>query len=634
MNKLLQSFFVVGMGSLFMNISTSAQSVQVGNNQFPTSYTNNNDYGPIRNMPTSAASGRWAYIYSASLLTGINNGAQISSLSFFRRSPGITMPANFPCNLKIYMRNSTANDFGAGNIDWVAGAATARKVFDGSPQPFLGSVDGFFTIPLDSLFTYTAGSSIEMYIQYTQSAAGSGILFGYDNDAAVPAFAPNSTKYVINAVDTFASANTALSNTRKPTIRFNFPAPINVGALSQSGQQFANIGDVIRPTARLTNTGLQVSNNITVTATAPGGYISTRQVATLARDSSTTVTFDSLSTTAAVTGQLTYLVSNPGDGYAVDDTLRVPYVVQNPNATPGTFDNGPLITHPGGGFGGRNLSRLNLPLTTLGSNINKGGFKILEDFTLPGTSNYSIDSMAFFGYQTGSPAFSSFTGLFVTIWDGHPAQGGELLYGDSTEFESVLEDTYFTGIYRASATTPLDSTRPIMKNIGKFFEPTRLRGGKKYFIQWSMTGSIASGPWQPAVSLNGMTNTGNAQQFTSTGYQFMDGGGGFPQAAPFEIYYRLNTTSVEETRLGLLESEVYPNPAKEEAFLYLNSEREQQMSYRIIDISGRELYRSESQWISGKTHLPLPIERLATGMYLIEVQGSAGNMHKKLQINK
>lgn len=474
-----------------------------------------------------------------------------------------------------------------------------------------------------------------MYVQYTQSTAGAGILFGYDNDAAVPAFAPNSTKYVINSVETFTGNLTSLSNTRKPTIRFNFPANINVGALSQNGQQFGNIGDLIRPTVRLTNSGLQTANNITITATAPNGYISTRQVATLLRDSSVSVTFDSIPTTAPIVGQITYIVANLNDGYPFDDTPRVPLVVQDPNANAGIFDNGPLLTHPVGGYNGSDLSRLNLPLTTFGSNINKGSFKIMEDFYLPGNSNYTIDSMGFFGYQTGSPAFSTFTGLFVTIWDGHPAEGGTLLYGDSTEFESVLEDTNFTGIYRASASTPLDSTRPIIKNIGKFFQPTSLQGSRKYFIQWSMSGSLTSGPRQPAISVNGMTVTGNAQQFTSTGYQPMDGGGtGFAQGSPFQIFYRVNTTSVEEFRLGLLESQLYPNPAKDQAFLYLNSERNQKISFRITDISGRMVHQSEPVWVSGKTHLPLPVSQLTPGMYLVEVRGAEGSIHKKLQISK
>ncbi len=635
MKKFTFSFLFVVLCLVIVSSWSMAQTVQIGNNQFPTTYTNNNDYGPIRNLPTSSAAGRWAYIYPASLLTTITNGSQISSLSFYRRDPGISMPANFNCNLKIYMKNSSLVDFGLGAINWVTNAASAMKVYDGNPQAFLGSAEGFITIPLDSIFTYTAGSSIEMYIQYTQSASGSGIRFGYDNAGSVPAYLDNTTKYVISAVDTFASDMTTLSNLRKPTIRFNFPAQINVGAVEQAGQQFANLGDIIFPAVRIRNTGLQNASSITVAANGPRGYVSTRQVALLDRDSSTLVVFDSVLVDSAATGQWTFTVNTANDGYILDDTLRAPVVYYNPNTTPGKYDNGPLVTHPGGGFGGADLSRLNLPLTTFGSNINTGGFKILEDFTLPGTSNYSIDSMGFFAYQTGSPVFSTFTNLYVTIWDGHPDRGGNVLYGDTSELQSILDNTYFSGIYRASAAAPLDSTRPIMKTTGLYFEPTSLRGGQKYYIQWSLQGNLASGPWQPAISVNGMSVTGNAQQYTSTGYQAMDGGGtGYQQGAPFEIFYRLNTTSVEETRLGLIESAIYPNPARDQAYLYLNSEREQAVSIRITDISGRLIYQSESTWLSGKTNLPLPIGQLATGMYLVEVHGTTGSIHKKLQVNR
>lgn len=94
MIKTLRALLLAGVGLFLWNKPSHDQSVQIGNNQFPTTYTNNNDYGPIRNLPTSAASGRWAYIYSASLLTGINNGAQILSLSFYRRSPGTNQHAS------------------------------------------------------------------------------------------------------------------------------------------------------------------------------------------------------------------------------------------------------------------------------------------------------------------------------------------------------------------------------------------------------------------------------------------------------------------------------------------------------------------------------------------------------------
>lgn len=636
MNKKLLTLLLAGVGLIFAGKPSSAQSVQIGNNQFPTTFTNNNDYGPIRNLPTSAAAGRWAYIYPASLLTTISNNAQISSLSFYRRDPGISMPANFNCNLKIYMKNSSLIDFGTGAINWVNNAATARKVYDGNPQPFLGSAEGFITIPFDSLFTYNAGSAIEIYVQYTQSSAGQGIRFGYDNAGAVPAYLDNTTKYVISAVDTFASAMTTLSNLRKPTIRFNFPAQINVGAVLQGGQQFANLGDVIYPGVTLRNSGLQNASSISVSAQGPGGYLSTRLVSALQRDSSVRVVFDSILVTTAGTGQWTFIASTANDGYALDDTLRAPVIYHNPNATAGKFDNGPLITHPGGGFGGADLSRLNLPLTTLGSNINRGSWKLLEDFTLPGTSNYSIDSMAFFAYQTGSPVFSTFTNLYVTIWDGHPARGGNVLYGDTTELESVLDNTYFTRIYRASAAAPLDSTRPIMKTTGLYFQPTSLRGGQKYYIQWSMQGSIASGPWQPAISVNGMSVTGNAEQFTANGYQAMDGGGtGFAQGAPFEIFYRVNTSSVDEQKLGLAQVKIYPNPAREEAKIGWYSEKRQDVSITITDITGKAVVRLPLQTFdSGSQQMALPIGELNSGMYLVKLQTPTGNTHQKLQIIK
>lgn len=636
MNKTIRALLLAGVGLCLLNKPTNAQSVQIGNNQFPTTFTNNNDYGPIRNLPTSAAAGRWAYIYPASLLTAINNNAQISSLSFYRRDPGISMPANFNCNLKIYMKNSSLIDFGTGAINWVNNAATARKVYDGNPQPFLGSAEGFITIPFDSLFTYTAGSAIEIYVQYTQSSSGQGIRFGYDNAGAVPAYLDNTTKYVISAVDTFASAMTTLSNQRKPTIRFNFPAQINVGAVSQGGQQFANLGDVIYPGVTLRNSGLQNASSISVAAQGPGGYLSTRLVNALQRDSSVQVVFDSILVTTAGTGQWTFIATTTNDGYALDDTLRAPVIYHNPNATSGKFDNGPLITHPGGGFGGADLSRLNLPLTTLGSNINRGTWKLLEDFTLPGTSNYSIDSMAFFAYQTGSPVFSTFTNLYVTIWDGHPARGGNVLYGDTTELESILDNTYFTRIYRASAAAPLDSTRPIMKTTGLYFQPTSLRGGQKYYIQWSMQGNIASGPWQPAISVNGMSVTGNAEQFTANGYQAMDGGGtGFAQGAPFEIFYRVNTSSVNEQALGFAQVKLYPNPAREEAKIGWYSEKRQEVIISITDITGKIVVSLPMQSFDAGSHqIALPIGELNSGMYLVKLQTHLGSMHEKLQIIK
>lgn len=623
------------IGALFFASQTvaSAQSITIGNNQFPTSFTNNNDFGPIRNLPTSAAAGRWAYIYPASLFSGMPIGSVVSSLGFVRRGPGLVMDTAFNANLKIYIRTCSYSDYGAAAINWVDSANTALKVFDGNPAQFLGSVAGFVNFPLDTAFTYTGGN-VSIYIQYTQSGNGSGIPFGYDNDASVPGYVANSTKYVLATVDTFASNSTTLSNLRKPTIRFNFPAPINVGIAANRAQEFGNIGDLIYPAVNIVNSGLQNVTNITVTANGPGGYVSSRLIASLNRDSVTTVTFDSLALSSVGSFNFVYFASVANDGNSLDDTLRPSLVVQDPNATAGIFSNGPIITHPAGGFNGFNLSQLTPPLSTLGSNAS-ANFKIVEDFILPGTSNYTVDSLAFWAYQTGSGQAPSFTALFATIWDGDPGKGGTQIYGD--ELENIVDNLYFSGIYRASANTPLDSTRPLMKLIGVYFTPVVLRGGVRYFIEWNFAGSIASGPWQSAIAVNGLQITGNGQQKTSTGYQAMDGGGsGFQQGAPFEVHYSVNTTSVDEiNKQTAFVGRPYPNPASESAAIRIELKRDETVSIELLDITGKMAYSTASLKYEAGTHtLQLPVNNLQAGLYLIKIKHGHSVVHRKLQVIK
>lgn len=633
MTKLLLKLGAVALLTS-LSLTSEAQSVQIGNNQFPTSYTNNNDYGPIRNLPTGAASGRWAYIYPASLLTIIPDSAQISSLEFFRRSQGTSMDTSFNANFKIYMRNTATSNFGASNIDWVAGAGTALLVFDGNPAQYLGMDQGFVRFPLDTSFLYTSGSNIEMYIQYTQATNGAGITFGYDNAASVPAYTDFTTKYVINAADTFASNMTALNNLRKPTIRFNFPAQFNVATQKPTGQQFGNVGDVITPGLEIRNTGLQTSANITITATGPNGYLSSRQILSLDVDSVVQVNFDTLTANVPSTGEIVYLVSNPNDGYAADDTLRSPLIIQNPTATPGIFDNGPLLTHPGGGHNGLGLSQLNPPLSTLGSNANgAGSFRIMDDFMLPGEANYDIDSFIFYAYQTGSTNVSTLTGINVLIYDGLPNEGGRIIAGDS--IDNYFFDTYFTNIYRASANSPADSSRPIMAIVGQFFNPISLRGGVKYYIQWGFTGTVSSGPWQPAISINGTQITGNALQRTGSGYQPLDGGGtGFAQGAPFKVYYAVNTSSVDvlDPNAAVI-GNPYPNPSNGASFLNIELKRDAQMDLEIVDLAGKIVAQADlGRLAEGKHSLTLPVENLQAGLYLVKIKSSNTNVTRKLQL--
>jgi len=196
------------------------------------------------------------------------------------------------------------------------------------------------------------------------------------------------------------------------------------------------------------------------------------------------------------------------------------------------YDNGPLTTHPGGGFGGADASALQtaLGMGTYGYGHQiTAGLSIADDFTISGAA-WNIDAIEFFAYQTGSSTTSTFTDYHVQIYDGDPSAGGSVIWGDLST--NVLSATTWTNIYRVLDTDLLASNRPIMVNTVNIVPALNLSAGT-YWIEWQAAGTLGSGPWAPAVTVLGSTGTGNALQNTGAWAPAMDVG---PQDFPFIIY--------------------------------------------------------------------------------------------------
>ena len=193
------------------------------------------------------------------------------------------------------------------------------------------------------------------------------------------------------------------------------------------------------------------------------------------------------------------------------------------------FENGPIVTDPGGGPGGADYSLLeNPPFTVWGYAVyNSGGYRLADDFEITGTA-WDIDSIIVYGYQTNSPTTSSFTGFYIQIWDGDPSAGGTVIWGDLTT--NVLDDTYWSNCYRGSDLT--NSQRPVMRIVtyvsGLTLDPST------YWIDYTLEGSLSSGPWGPPVTIWGTYDTGDGMQYTGT-WALLDNGG-YTQGVPFEIW--------------------------------------------------------------------------------------------------
>ncbi|WP_337873514.1 choice-of-anchor J domain-containing protein, partial [Ignavibacterium sp.] len=206
------------------------------------------------------------------------------------------------------------------------------------------------------------------------------------------------------------------------------------------------------------------------------------------------------------------------------------------------YDNGPFVTNPGGGPGGADgsvLQNTTLGLNVLGFNWSKSvSIYIADNFIVPNGANWTIDSLRFYGYQTGSSTTSTFNSLYITIFKGNPAYGLTPVFGDTITNRFIR--SYWTGAYRY-AENSVGTTRPIMAVVGSI--PGLTLSAGEYWVMVSASGTLSSGPWMPPVSVLGQPSTGNALQFIggSGWQQLIDNGIFTNQGIPFKIF---GTTTV------------------------------------------------------------------------------------------
>lgn len=201
------------------------------------------------------------------------------------------------------------------------------------------------------------------------------------------------------------------------------------------------------------------------------------------------------------------------------------------------YSNGPFVTAEGVGFGGGDVSVLqdnSLGMNTYGFGAqNSLGHRIADDFVVD--SEWTIESIKLFGYQTKAfDGISTFTGAYLQIWDGSPDDpGSNVIWGDLVT--NRMTSTSFTNIFRVDEEILTDNNRAIMEIVCE--TPGLVLNPGTYWIDFSLDGSAASGPWHPPITIIGQNTTGNALQFIPPNWgPVIDSGSNTPQGATFEIY--------------------------------------------------------------------------------------------------
>jgi len=218
------------------------------------------------------------------------------------------------------------------------------------------------------------------------------------------------------------------------------------------------------------------------------------------------------------------------------------------------YDNGPLINCPGCGSGGADESQLQLVLgmSSYGMAVrhaSMGGYRLADDFLIGHAEGWTLDTITFFAYQTGSTTASTLTGVYLQIWDGPPDSPAScVIWGDQTT--NRLRSTGWWQSYRVRDDMSGATDRPVMEVVA---DVRRWLPPGTYWLDWSMDGSLASGPWAPPVTITGQTVTGNALLYYLTGWiDAADGGTATQQGFPFVVQGCLGRRTVSTAPLLLL----------------------------------------------------------------------------------
>ena len=126
---------------------------------------------------------------------------------------------------------------------------------------------------------------------------------------------------------------------------------------------------------------------------------------------------------------------------------------------------------------------------------------------------YTINAVTVYSYQTNSTTTPTHNGITFRIWSGTPGAGGSVVvFGDTTT--NRFSSAAFANMYRTTETTVGATNRPVMAVTASGLNITLPAG--TYWLDYALSGTLASGPWVPPITTLGQTATGNGLQFNGT----------------------------------------------------------------------------------------------------------------------
>jgi len=150
---------------------------------------------------------------------------------------------------------------------------------------------------------------------------------------------------------------------------------------------------------------------------------------------------------------------------------------------------------------------------------------VADDFSVTGPG-WNVESLTFYGYQSFAGSAFTFTGATWSIVSGDVTTGTVVASGTASVTNGGLVG------YRVSPTTLTNTDRAIFAVQADVADFTLAPGN--YWLRWGLTGSLASGPWQPPTADGAVGNA--AQSLANAAFAtLVDAGDGLGVELPFTI---------------------------------------------------------------------------------------------------
>ncbi|AVQ74444.1 PEP-CTERM sorting domain-containing protein [Microcystis sp. MC19] len=192
-------------------------------------------------------------------------------------------------------------------------------------------------------------------------------------------------------------------------------------------------------------------------------------------------------------------------------------VVSLPAQATTLFSQTNIVTNPGAGFNGSDVSQASATVDAGGVTVTR----VAQSFTISNAGLWAIDKVSVMGYMVstyGFPPASPFTGISVNIWDNAPGLAGSNILGSSTN----LLSTNWTGVYRTFNGVLDNARRPVMNIAANFSGSGLTLAPGTYWADYQLTGLSPTGgttaftPFLMTTSGgNPVTVNGNARQLDS-----------------------------------------------------------------------------------------------------------------------